>query len=105
DRTALAGELRREDGADRPCVRRVVRMAAGLTVDGADVDAGRAPDAAKRRAPVGVGEDTRPPGVEQDEVEAPGPVSLAHTRPERRVRVHALARGRARQELQEDLEI
>ena len=58
-----------EDRADRPGVDRVVGVPAGLPVDGADVDAGRAADAAERRPSLGIGERPRPARVEQHEVE------------------------------------
>src|SRR4051794_37034402 len=104
-RAALAQllELRREDCPDRSRIDRLVGMAARARVDRADVQAGAAADAAQRLAPVRIGERGRAPVVEQHEVELTRAVALANARPERRVRVHSLARGRARKELQEHL--
>ena len=55
--------------------------------------------------PAGIGEHARAPGVEQHEVEPLRPVARADARPERGVRVHALAGRRARQQLEEHLEV
>ena len=52
-----------------------------------------------------VGQDVGPAVVEQDQVEGLRPVAWRHTRPHRRVRVHPLRGRRARQQLEEDLEI
>jgi hypothetical protein len=80
-------------------------VAAGALVDRARVQAGRAADAAQRVAPDLVGEYVAAAAVEQDEVELPRPVAAGHARPDRRVRVHALARRRARQQREHDLEV
>ena len=46
-----AAQLRRQDRADRARIDRPVGLAAGPLVDGADIQAGRAADAAQRLAP------------------------------------------------------
>ena len=63
------GQLRRQDRADRARVDRPVRVPAGPLVDRADVQAGRAADAAQRRPPGRVGERRRPAVVQQHQVE------------------------------------
>ena len=98
-------ELGGEDRSDRPGVHRLVRVAAGSRVHRADVEAGRAADAAKRLASDLVGEHVGAPVVDQHQVELLRPVARAHAGPERGVRVHALAGGRARQQLQEHLHV
>ena len=80
-------------------------MAARARVDGADVEAGAAADAGERLAADLVGEHVRAAVVEQHDVEVLRPVARRDAGPERRVRVHALAGRRARQQLEEDLEI
>ena len=67
--SADPGQLRREDRPDRPRVHRPVRVPAGPLVDRADVQAGRAADAAQRRAAGRVAEHRRPPVVQQHQVE------------------------------------
>ena len=104
-RAALRVELRLQDRADRPRVGRVVGMAARLAIDRADVDAGRAADAAERVAPDLVRENPRPPVVEQDEVEGARTVPGVHSAPDRGVRVHALAGRRTRQQLEHHLQV
>ena len=64
-----AAQLRREDRADRAGVGRAVGVAAGPLVDRADVEAGRAPDAAQRLPADRVGQRVGAAVVEQDEVE------------------------------------
>ena len=98
-------ELRRQDRADRAGVDRLVGVPAHARVDGADVQAGRAADAAERLAADLVGEHVGPAVVEQHEVELARAVALAHAGPERGVRVHPLAGRRARQQLEEDLHV
>ena len=99
-------ELRLEDRADRAGVGGVVRVAAGLPVDRADVDARRAADAAQRRRgrPRSASARVRPPSS-RTRWNALRPVARAHAGPERRVRVHPLAGRRARQQLEEHLEV
>ncbi len=103
--TSFARQLRLEDRPDRAGVDRVVGVPAGLPVHRADVDAGRAADAAQRVAPDGVRERPRATGVDEHEVERRRPVAGPHARPERRVRVHPLARRRAGQQLEHDREV
>ena len=99
-------ELRREDRADRARVHRAVGVTAGARVDRADVEAGAAADAVRAPArPTSSREHARAAVVEQHDVELLRPVALRDAGPERRVRVHPLAGRRARQELQEDLEV
>ena len=105
DAPRSAVELRLQDRPDRPGVRRVVGVAAGLAIDRADVDARRAADAAESVAPDLVRERPRPPVVEQDEVEGSRTVARMHSRPDRGVRVHALAGRRARQQLEHHLQV
>ena len=105
-RTLLdALELRREDRADRAGVDRAVGVTSGAAVHGTDVEAGAAADAGERLPADGIGEHARAAVVEQHEVEHLGSVAGTHARPQRCVRVHALTRRRARQELQEHLEV
>ena len=59
----------------------------------------------QRLAPDFVGEHVGTAVVEQHEVELLRPVIGVHTGPQRRVRIHALAGGRARQQLQAHLEV
>ena len=88
-----------------PGIDRAVGLAAGPLVDRADVQARGAPDAAQRLPAERVGQDVGPAVVEQDEVERLRPVAGRDAGPDRGVRVHPLGRRRARQELQEDLEV
>ena len=98
-------EHRRQDRADGPGVDRAIGMASGAAVDGADIEAGAAADAGEGLPSDRIREDARAAVVEQHEVEGLRPVVGANSRPERGVRVHALARRRAGQQLQEDLEV
>ena len=100
-----AAELRRQDRADRARVDRPVGLAAGPLVDRADVEAGRAADAAERLAPDRVRQHVGPAVVEQDRWNACGPSPGVTPGPHRGVRVHPLRRRRARQQLEEDLEV
>ncbi len=105
DLARRAPQLGAEDRADRARVDRAVGVPAGPLVDGADVQAGRAADAAQGLAPHLVGEGVGAAVVEQDQVEGPGPVLVRRAGPHARVRVHALGGGGARQGLQEDLKV
>ena len=98
-------QLRREDRADRAGIDGAVRLAAGPLVDRADVQARGAPDAAQRLAPERVGQDVGPAVVEQDQVEGLRPVAGRDAGPDRGVRVHPLRGRRAREQLEEDLEV
>ena len=98
-------QLRREDRADRAGVGRLVRVPAGALVDRAHVQARRAADAVQRLAADRVGEHVGAAGVEQHEVERLRAVAGRHARPQRRVRVHALAGRGARQQLQHHAEV
>ena len=80
-------------------------MAAGPLVDGADVQARRAPDAVEGLAPDLVGKYVRPAVVQEDEVELPRPVTLRDPGPERGVGVHPLGGRGAGEELHKDLEV
>ena len=80
-------------------------MAARPRVDRADVEAREQRMQRSVCAPDLVGEHVRAAVVEQHEVELLRPVALVHAGPERRVRVHPLGRRRARQQLEEDLEV
>ncbi len=100
-----AGELRGEDGADRSGVRRSVGVAARAFVHRADVETGRAADAVERLAADPVGEGRGASVVEQHQVEGLRPVAGRDSGPQGRVRVHPLAGGGARQQLEEDLQV
>ena len=92
-------------GPDRARIHRPVRVPAGAFVDGAHVQAGAAADAVQRLAADLVGQDGGAPVVEQDEMELLRPVAGCHPGPHRGVRVHPLAGRRARQQLEEHLQV
>ena len=99
------GQLRGEDGADGAGIDRTVGVAAGALVDRADVEACRAANAGQSLAADRVGEGGGAAVIEQDEVEFPRPVALVDAGPHGGIGVHSLPGRRARQQLQEDLEI
>src|SRR5918997_5144350 len=74
----LLGSLQQgcDDGADRTGVGRAVGVAAGLAVDGADVQAGAAADAVEGLLELGP-EELRAAVVHQDQVKLLGPVEFA----------------------------
>lgn len=100
-----ADELRGEDGADRSGVDGAVGVAAGALEDGADVEAGRAADAAEDLASDLVGEGVGAAVVEQHQVELRRAVVVGGAGPGGGVRVHPLAGGGTRQQLEEDLQV
>ena len=102
---ADALEQRVEDRADRARVDRAVGVAAGALVDRADVQAGRAADAAQRLPADLVGQDVGPAVVQQHDVHLLRPVTGGDPGPHRGVGVHPLAGARARQQLEEDVEV
>src|SRR6185437_2489699 len=98
-------KLRREDGADRPCVNAAVGVTAGLAVDGADVLACTAANAVQRLTAFAIGEHAGTGVVHQDDVEGARAVVLVDPGPDGVVRIHALAGGAAREELKENLQV
>ena len=100
-----AGQLRATARADRARVDRAVGMAAGPLVDRADVQAGRAADAAQRLAADLVGEDAVRPLSSRTRWNSCGPspgVTPVH------IEVYGFIRSpveRARQQLQEHLQV
>ena len=98
-------QLRSENGPDGAGVDRAVGVAAGLAIDRAGVHAGRAADALEGLALPWAGKDRRTAVVEQNHMEALRAVAGSDAGPERGVGVHALAGGRARQQLQHHFEV
>src|SRR6266576_537860 len=98
-------KLRREDRADRAGVNRAIGVAARPRIHRADVQARTTANAVERLPAHLVGEHARPSVVQQDHVELLRSVTDRHTGPERRVRVHPLARRGPRQNLEEDLKV
>ena len=72
-----AAQVRRDHGADRSLIRRAVRVAADVLVDGADVQARAAADAVQGVALLGVGQQARAIIVEQHHVHTPRGPSLS----------------------------
>ena len=102
---ADALEQRVEDRADRAGVDRAVGVAADPLVDRADVQAGRAADAAQRLPADLVGQRAGAAVVEQHDVHLLRPVAGRDPGPGRGVGVHPLAGRGARQQLQEHVEV
>ena len=75
----VAGEQRREHGADGPAVHPAVGVPADLAVDGAHVEAGAAADAAEDLVQLGA-EQVAAAVVEDDDVQLVGAVGLARPR-------------------------
>ena len=69
-----AAQVRRDDGADRPLIRRAVGVAADVLENRADVQTRAAADAMERVALLGIGEEARAVIVEQDDVKFLRPV-------------------------------
>ncbi len=101
---AGTAQQRVEDRADRAGVDRAVGVTAGALVDRADVEAGRAADAAQRLASDLVGQCVGAAVVEEHDMHLLRPVAGRDARPGGRVRVHPLACRGARKQAQQGIQ-